>query len=121
MKFFLLDVGVTKECIYNLEIKNQNKLNFDVMIKKLNLKDLKVLLHKDEDIFFSTHDVEYYNCYSLEEWIRELDCYKNSIVVISLKRLAKTLKHKSKKYIFLVLEGISLVLNLKFIVYELSK
>lgn len=123
MRLFLLDVGIKKESIYKMEIFDKEKKDIDIIRKKLNLPTSKVLLYKDEDTFYGKENVKYFTTYKLDDLIKELKNFNNSIVVINLSKIRNNsiFKERIKSEVFRILEGISIVLNVKFIVYEIKK
>lgn len=123
MGLFLLDVGIKKESIYKMEIFDKEKKDIDIIRKELNLPTSKVLLYKDENIFYGKEDVKYFTTYKLDDLIKELKNFNNSIVVINLSKIKNNnrFKERTNNEIFRILEGISIVLNVKFIVYEIKK
>ena len=120
MGLFLLDVGIKKESIYKMEIFDKEKKDVDIIRKELNLPTSKVLLYKDDDIFYGKDNVEYFTTYKLDNLIKELKNFNNSIVIINLSKIRNNsiFKKRTNNEIFRILEGISIVLNVKFIVYE---
>lgn len=123
MGLFLLDVGIKKESIYKMEIFDKEKKDVDIIRKELNLPTSKVLLYKDEDTFYGKENVKYFTTYNLDNLIKELSNFKDSIVVINLSKIRNNsiFKKRTNNEIFRILEGISIVLNVKFIVYEIKK
>lgn len=123
MGLFLLDVGIKKESIYKMEIFDKEKKEVDIIRKELNLPTSKVLLYKDEDTFYGKENVKYFTTYNLDNLIKELSNFKDSIVVINLSKIRNNsiFKKRTNNEIFRILEGISIVLNVKFIVYEIKK
>lgn len=123
MGLFLLDVGIKKESIYKMEIFDKEKKDIDIIRKELNLPTSKVLLYKDENIFYGKEDVKYFTTYKLDDLIKELKNFNNSIVVINLSKIKSSdrFKERTNNEIFRILEGVSIVLNVKFIVYEIKK
>ena len=59
MGLFLLDVGIKKDSMYKMEIFNKEKKEVDIIRKEFNLPTSKVLLYKDDDIFYGKDNVEY--------------------------------------------------------------
>ena len=55
--------------------------------------------------------------------IKELKNFNNSIVIINLSKIKNNnrFKERTNNETFRILEGISIVLNVKFIVYEIKK
>lgn len=123
MGLFLLDVGIKKESIYKMEIFDKEKKDIDIIRKELNLPTSKILLYKDEDTFYGKENVKYFTTYNLDNLIKELSNFKDSIVVINLSKIRNNsiFKKRTNNEIFRILEGISIVLNVKFIVYEIKK
>ena len=123
MGLFLLDVGIKKESIYKMEIFDKVKKDVDIIRKEFNLPTSKVLLYKDDDIFYGKDNVEYFTTYKLDNLIKELKNFNNSIVIINLSKIKNNnrFKERTNNETFRILEGISIVLNVKFIVYEIKK
>lgn len=121
MKFLLKDVSLTKKNVYKLEIVNYEKKDLEFIRKELNLKKSTILFHKKENVFYISKNVEYYTSYKLDELIKQIKNYKNSIVVISLESIKNNFQNKTEEEIFLILEGFSLILDLKFVVYCLNE
>lgn len=123
MGLFLLDVGIKKDSIYKIKIFDKEKKDVDIIRKELNLPTSKVLLYKDEDTFYGKENVKYFTTYNLDNLIKELSNFKDSIVVINLSKIRNNsiFKKRTNNEIFRILEGISIVLNVKFIVYEIKK
>lgn len=123
MGLFLLDVGIKKESIYKMEIFDKKKKDIGIIRRELNLPTSKVLLYKDEDTFYGKEDVKYFTTYNLDNLIKELSNFKDSIVVINLSKIKNNnrFKERTNNEVFRILEGISIVLNIKFIVYEIKK
>lgn len=87
MELFLLDVGIKKESIYKMEMFDKEKKDVDIIRKELNLPASKVLLYKDEDTFYGKENVKYFTTYNLDNLIKELSNFKDSIVVINLSKI----------------------------------
>ncbi len=121
MKFLLKDVSLTKKNVYKLEIVNYEKKDLEFIRKELNLKKSTILFYKKENVFYISKNVEYYSSYKLDELIKQIKNYKNSIVVISLESIKNNFQNKTEEEIFLILEGFSLILDLKFVVYCLNE
>ena len=123
MGLFLLDVGIKKESIYKMEIFDKEKKDVDIIRKELNLPTSKVLLYKDDDIFYGKDNVEYFTTYKLDNLIKELKKLNGSIVIINLSKIRDNgiFNERTNNETFRILEGISIVLNVKFIVYEIKK
>lgn len=123
MGLFLLDVGIKKDSMYKMEIFNKEKKEIDIIRKEFNLPTSKVLLYKDDDIFYGKDNVEYFTTYKLDNLIKELKNFNNSIVIINLSKIKNNnrFKERTNNETFRILEGISIVLNVKFIVYEIKK
>lgn len=123
MGLFLLDVGIKKESIYKMEIFDKEKKEVDIIRKELNLPTSKVLLYKDDDIFYGKDNVEYFTTYKLDNLIKELKKLNGSIVIINLSKIRDNgiFNERTNNETFRILEGISIVLNVKFIVYEIKK
>ena len=123
MGLFLLDVGIKKESIYKMEIFDKEKKDVDIIRKELNLPTSKVFLYKDDDIFYGKDNVEYFTTYKLDNLIKELKKLNGSIVIINLSKIRDNgiFNERTNNETFRILEGISIVLNVKFIVYEIKK
>ena len=123
MRLFLLDVGIKKESIYKMEIFDKEKKDVDIIRKELNLPTSKVFLYKDDDIFYGKDNVEYFTTYKLDNLIKELKKLNGSIVIINLSKIRDNgiFNERTNNETFRILEGISIVLNVKFIVYEIKK
>lgn len=120
MGLFLLDVGIKKDSIYKIKIFDKEKKEVDIIRKEFNLPTSKVLLYKDDDIFYGKDNVEYFTTYKLDNLIKELKNFNSSIVIINLSKIKNNdiFKERTNNETFRILEGISIVLNVKFIVYE---
>ena len=123
MGLFLLDVGIKKESIYKMEIFDKEKKDVDIIRKEFNLPTSKVLLYKDDDIFYGKDNVEYFTTYKLDNLIKELKNFNNSIVIINLSKIKNNnrLKKKKNNETYRILEEISMILKGTFIVYEIKK
>ena len=64
-----------------------------------------------------------FTTYKLDNLIKELKNFNNSIVIINLSKIKNNnrFKERTNNETFRILEGISIVLNVKFIVYEIKK
>lgn len=123
MGLFLLDVGIKKDSIYKIKIFDKEKKDVDIIRKELNLPTSKVFLYKDDDIFYGKDNVEYFTTYKLDNLIKELKKLNGSIVIINLSKIRNNgiFNERTNNETFRILEGISIVLNVKFIVYEIKK